>query len=129
MQAQAAFRMFTSVETQNNLNPVNLVTYPNDFIGVRLSYNLTCSNNTITIIPLRFISLNGTFNIVNLNYTLPPVNYCPTNLTNTTSSDKINIFTLPDNFLLIRHWRLLDGSSNMVEYYGLITSNLGFITN
>ncbi|CAG8844278.1 29927_t:CDS:1, partial [Racocetra persica] len=96
-QSQSVFRAATINEPPENgpIIPVNLVTYPNDSIAVRLSFNFTCPNNNISIIPIRFIFSNMTLIIADLAYTFPSINYCPTNLTNTTLSDKINIFALP----------------------------------
>ncbi|KAF0462450.1 hypothetical protein F8M41_000287 [Gigaspora margarita] len=133
-QSQAVFRTATISEPQENglVFPINLVTYPNDTIAIRLSQNLSCpisSNITTIITPLRFIFPNLTLTIVNLEYPFDPVNYCPTNLTNTTLSDQINIFALPDNFLLIRYWIVPNDSPNMVQYYGLIISTFGTIIN
>ncbi|CAG8745546.1 30864_t:CDS:10 [Gigaspora margarita] len=133
-QSQAVFRTATISEPQENglVFPVNLVTYPNDTIAIRLSQNLSCpisSNFTTIITPLRFIFPNLTLTIANLEYPFDPVNYCPTNLTNTTLSDQINIFAIPDNFLLIRYWIVPNDSPNMVQYYGLIISTFGTIIN
>ncbi|CAG8598911.1 12642_t:CDS:2, partial [Cetraspora pellucida] len=127
-QSQSVLRAATIVEN-GPVSPANVITYPNDTVVVKLSYNLTCPNNNITIIPLRFIFSNMTLIIADIAYTIPSINYCPTNQTNTTLSDKIDIFTLPDNFLLIRYWNVPNDSPNMVQYYGLILSITGDIIN
>ncbi|CAG8632557.1 15710_t:CDS:2, partial [Dentiscutata heterogama] len=130
-QSQSVYRTANIPEPQENglVYPVNLVTYPNDIIAIRLFYNLTCPISSNIMTPLRFISPNLVLTITNLNYAFDPVNYCPTNQTNTTLSDQVNIFAIPDNFLLIRYWIVPNSSPNMVQYYGLIVSSDGTITN
>ncbi|CAG8490880.1 2388_t:CDS:10, partial [Dentiscutata erythropus] len=130
-QSQSVYRTATIPEPQENglVYPVNLVTYPNDTIVIRLFRNLTCPISSNIMTPLRFISPTLVLTITNLNYAFDPVNYCPTNQTNTTLSNLMNIFAIPDNFLLIRYWIVPSSSPNMVQYYGLIVSSNGTITN
>ncbi|CAG8477696.1 12354_t:CDS:2, partial [Dentiscutata heterogama] len=113
-QSQSAYRVTNISEPQENglVYPINLVTYPNDTIAIRLSHNLTCPISSNITLPLRFIFPNLTLTIVNLDYAFDPVNYCPTNQTNTTLSDQMNIFAIP----------VPDNSPNTVQYYGLIVS-------
>ncbi|CAI2170617.1 4700_t:CDS:10 [Funneliformis geosporum] len=103
------------------LYPINAVTFKDSSIlTIRLT-NKHCERGWITrrVFALRSLYPNGTSIHVNLNFGFSEFNFCPIN--------RINIFTLPDNLLLIRYWKLLDEPSNRIIFMGLITTLDGHI--
>ncbi|CAG8522060.1 11780_t:CDS:10 [Funneliformis caledonium] len=103
------------------LYPINAITFKDSSIlTIRLT-NQRCEPGGITrrVFALRSLYPNGTSIHVNLNFGFSEFNFCPTN--------RISIFTLPDNLLLIRYLKLLDEPPNRVKFMGLITTLDGHI--
>ncbi|CAG8709799.1 16278_t:CDS:2, partial [Acaulospora morrowiae] len=107
---------FTEPSEFGPLYPINVFAYPDRTIGIRLTNRFSCPQQPTTF-ALRFLDPNGALNAQNLNFTFPIINFCPIN--------RIRIFTLPDNYLLIRYWKVIDNSS--IQYAGLIVSMDGEI--
>ncbi|RHZ70854.1 hypothetical protein Glove_265g16 [Diversispora epigaea] len=115
-----SLRVFNIIEPESlgPLHPINLATYPDRTIVIRLSNRLSCPEKPTTF-ALRFVYPNGTLIAKNLENIFSTINFCPTN--------RISVFILPDNHLLIRYWRVLDDSTTIIQYAGLITSIDGVI--
>ncbi|CAG8456099.1 279_t:CDS:2 [Diversispora eburnea] len=94
------------------LYPINSVTYPDRTIVIRLSNRLSCPEKP-TIFALRFVYPNGTLIAKNFENIFSTINFCPTNRI--------------DNYLLIRYWRVLDDSTTIIQYAGLIISIDGIV--